>query len=690
MELQSSVETIKGIGPETAKRLSKLGVESIYDLLTFWPRRYDDYSEIVPIQDIKPGAVTVKARIESVKTRQVRRGMRITEAVIRDEGSAIRVVWFNQPWLEKKFSEAKNTTKQSGQASSESVWWYFSGVYDFSYNRYILQNPTVELAQEFTANTARIVPVYAQTKGLDSRDIRKALSHITGMFQELPETLPGWIADDNDFMNYAQAAYQLHWPENQLKLAQARERVGFEEVFAYVMAGQLNKLQHETEIALKIAFDSELAKQYVKMLPFQLTPAQKRVAWELLKDIDKETPMNRLLEGDVGAGKTVVAAFAAFIAAKQGIQTAFMAPTELLARQHAQTLADLLEPLNIKIALLTAAVKGKSKDILKEQLKNGEIDIIIGTHALLQESVAFHRLGLIIVDEQHRFGVKQRQKLVDKANKIPHILSMTATPIPRSLALTVYGELDISIIDKKPSSRLPIKTVIWSPNSRAQLYNVIDEEIQAGHQVFVVCPLIDDSEDSEVKSVTKEVVRLKQGPFKHRRIGTLHGKMKDDQKIEIMQQFAIGSLDILVSTTVIEVGIDVPNASVIVIEGAEKFGLAQLHQLRGRVGRSNEQGYCYIIPSTSAKPSKRLRAMESTTDGFKLAEMDLEIRGPGAIYGTRQHGALDLKIANISDLMLIKKAKQAAVKFLELKENLADYPTLNRRVQKSLSLTYLN
>ncbi len=676
MNLSSSVETIKGVGPETAKKLVKLGVETIADLLTFWPRRYDDYSEVLPIKDIQPGAVTVKAQIESIKTRRVRRGMHLTEAVIRDESSAIRVIWFNQPYREKYFKLGHD--------------YYFSGLYDFSFNRYILQNPTVEEAKEFTQNTARIVPIYPQTKGLDSRVIRKALTEVMSMFQELSETLPSWVAEQQQFMSYAEAAYQLHWPESQKKLAAARERIGFEEVFAYILAGQISRRQHDAEIALRVEFSEEIARHFTKALPFELTPAQKKSAWEILQDINQETPMNRLLEGDVGSGKTAVAAFAAFMAAQQGIQTAFMAPTELLARQHAQTLADLLEPLGIRIALLTSAVKGKAKTTLKEQLKGGEVEIVIGTHALLQESVTFHRLGLIVVDEQHRFGVKQRQKLVDKAEKIPHILSMTATPIPRSLALTVYGELDISLIAQKPSNRLPIATVIWSPNSRAQLYETIDDEIKAGRQVFVVCPLIDDSETSEAKSVNEEVKRLKVGAFKHRRIGTLHGKMKDEEKAAVMQQFADAKLDILVSTTVIEVGIDIPNASVMLIEGADQFGLAQLHQLRGRVGRGQHQGYCYLIPTTSAKPSKRLRAMETTTDGFKLAEMDLELRGPGAIYGSKQHGALDLKIANITDTKLIKNARESAQSFIEKGEKLDDFPELQQRVQNSLSLTYLN
>lgn len=676
MDLTSSVQKIKGVGPETAKKLAKLGVETIYDLLTFWPRRYDDYSIVLPIIDIEPGAVTVKAKLESIKSKRVRRGMHITEAVIRDESSALRVVWFNQPYREKYFK-----TNQD---------YFFSGLYDFSFNRYVLQNPTTEEVKDFTTNTARIVPIYPQTKGLDSKEVRRALAEVVSMFQELPETLPGWILKQHNFLSYAEAAFQLHWPEDKIKLEAAKERIGFEEVFAYVLAGQMNKKQIENEVALKIEFNEDFAKLYTAALQFELTPDQKKAAWDILQDIAKERPMNRLLEGDVGSGKTAVAAMAAFMATKQGIQTALMAPTELLARQHASTLADLLEPLGIEVGLLTSAVKGKQKTILKQKIENGKLQIVIGTHALLQESVVFKRLGLIVVDEQHRFGVKQRQKLVDKGEKIPHILSMTATPIPRSLALTVYGELDISLIRQKPKNRLPIETTIWSPNSRPQLYQIIDDEIKAGRQVFVVCPLIDDSEGSEAKSVNAEVKRLKSNEFKHRRVGTLHGKMKDEEKAAVMQAFATKKLDILVSTTVIEVGIDIPNASVMLIEGADQFGLAQLHQLRGRVGRAEHQGYCYLIPSSSQKPSKRLRAMESTTDGFKLAEMDLELRGPGAIYGSKQHGSLDLKIANITDLSLIKTAKVAAKVFLMKNETLDNYPKLKERVQRSLSLTYLN
>lgn len=673
MRLDSSVETIKGVGPETAKRFTMLGVETVYDLLTFWPRRYEDYSEIVLINDMKPGAVTVKARLESIKTKRVRRGLHITEAVIRDESSAVRVVWFNQPYREKYFKSGKE--------------YYFSGLYDFSYNRYVLQNPSVEEDKEFTKNTARIVPVYQQTKGLDSRQIRSALAECVSLFKTLGESLPAEIIEEHDLITFAEAAKQLHWPESQEALQQARDRVGFEEVFAYILAGKLSRQEHESEVALQIQFDEQKAKEYVELLPFTLTPAQKQAAWEILKDIDKEHPMNRLLEGDVGAGKTVVATFAAVMAAHNGVQTAFMAPTELLARQHARTLADLLENTGVSVALLTSAVKARAKSTLKAQLESGDVDIVVGTHALLQDSVKFKRLGLVVVDEQHRFGVKQRQKLVDKAGKVPHILSMTATPIPRSLALTVYGELDISIIASKPSNRLPIETYIWSPNSMAQLYDSVEDELRVSRQAFVICPLIEESDES--KSVLSEAKKLQKTVFKDWVVEPLHGKMPDEDKAMIMQKFADGKIDVLVSTTVIEVGIDVPNATVMIIEGADQYGLAQLHQLRGRVGRGEHQAYCYLIPSSSQKPSKRLRAMETARDGFKLAELDLEIRGPGAIYGARQHGKLDLKIANIPDVDLIKRARDSAELFVS-DYTLDKFPVLAERVQSALSLTYLN
>ncbi len=402
--------------------------------------------------------------------------------------------------------------------------------------------------------------------------------------------------------------------------------------------------------------------------------------------------MNRLVEGDVGSGKTVVATMAAVMAIKHGYQVALMAPTELLARQHAETIYELLKPLGMQeeLSLLVGGLKTAQKKTAQSRIKSGEIRFMIGTNALIQEKVDMHKLGLVIVDEQHRFGVEQRKALLAKAGHALHVLNMTATPIPRSLALTLYGELDISVIDTKPAGRKIIKTKIVSPNSRKQLYEKIESELGAGRQMFVVCPLITESDVLVAKSAEQTYEELSKGAFSHRKVGLLHGKMKPEEKDAIMQQFARHELDILVATTVIEVGVNVPNATVMLVENAERFGLAQLHQLRGRVGRSDDQGYCFLMMGDSTAPSRRLRALESSSDGFALAELDLEIRGPGAIYGTMQHGALDLRIAKLTDTKLIALARQAAQEFIDKQEDLLQYSQLHDRTQKLRAVTNLN
>jgi len=435
-----------------------------------------------------------------------------------------------------------------------------------------------------------------------------------------------------------------------------------------------------------------LAKAFVDNLPFTLTDAQRKSVWQVYQDLEKTQPMNRLIEGDVGSGKTVVATMAALMAIKQGYQVALMAPTELLARQHAETIYDLLKPVGMEntVSLLIGGLKPAQKKEAQAKIKSGDIGFIIGTHALIQEKVDMHKLGLVIIDEQHRFGVEERKKLQAKAGHAVHVLNMTATPIPRSLALTLYGEMDISIIDVKPAGRKPILTKICSPNSRKQLYEQIEKELASGRQMFVVTPLISDSEVLPARSAEEVHGDLSKKIFKHRNVGLLHGKMKPDEKDVIMQQFVRHELDILVSTTVIEVGVNVPNATVMLIENAERFGLAQIHQLRGRVGRSDFQGYAFLMQGDSREPSRRLRALESSSDGFELAELDLEIRGPGAIYGSYQHGQLDLRIAKLTDVKLIAAARKTAQEFIDKKENLLRYRELHKRVQKLRAVTNLN
>jgi ATP-dependent DNA helicase RecG len=481
-------------------------------------------------------------------------------------------------------------------------------------------------------------------------------------------------------------------PYTRRRLELARRRLGFEEVFRLSLASLLNKQENSAEHALAIPFDETLAKDFVGHLDFKLTDSQRKAIWRVYLDLQKEQPMNRMVEGDVGSGKTVVAAMAALMPLAQGWQVALMAPTELLARQHGDTIHQLLKPLGIadKAVLLVGSMTPAQKQRARAAIADGSAGFIIGTHAIIQEQVDMHKLALVIIDEQHRFGVGQRKTLMSKAGHMPHVLSLTATPIPRSLALTLYGELDISVLAEKPSGRLPIKTEIVPPSSRAKLYEHIDAELEAGRQMFVICPLISESDTLKAQSVEEVYDRLSKHEFKHRRVGLLHGRLKAQAKQDIMQAFVNGDLDILVSTTVIEVGVDVPNASIMLIESAERFGLAQLHQLRGRVGRGSDQGYCYLLTTDSGSPSRRLRALESSQDGFRLAELDLELRGPGAIYGVSQHGALDLRIAQLEDTKLITEARRSAQEFIDKKENLLQYKQLAEEVTRLRAVTNLN
>jgi ATP-dependent DNA helicase RecG len=678
MTLNSPLTEVRGVGGELSKKFAVLGVKTVHDLIYFYPRRYDDYSDIQPISKIRPGVVTIKAVIKQAKGRYVRRGMHITEAVASDDSGSVRIVWFNQPYR--------------AAALKSDQEYYISGEFALKSQRLSIMNPSAELVSSFPVNTARIVPIYRETKGLKSSQFRKCLSQVMGEIRTLPENLPSWIVDHYKLITHAQAIEAIHFPESAAALQAARLRLGFEEVFGLTLAALLNKYELLHDEAIAIPFDEKLAKEFVSHLPFSLTDAQRKVIWQIYKDIGKVQPMNRLVEGDVGSGKTVVATMAAVMAMKQGFQVAFMAPTELLARQHAETVHDLLKPLNLQdeVGLLVGGLKPAQKKTAQDRIKTGDMRFIIGTHALIQEKVDMHRLGFVVIDEQHRFGVDQRKALQAKAGHALHVLNMTATPIPRSLALTLYGELDISIIDVKPAGRKTIKTKIVSPNSRKQLNEKIEAELAAGRQMFVVCPLITESEALQAKSVEVVYEEMQKGAFKHRRIGLLHGKMKPEDKDAVMQQFASGKIDILVSTTVIEVGVNVPNATVMLIENAERFGLAQIHQLRGRVGRSEHQGYCYLMLGDSSEPSRRLRALESSSDGFALAELDLEIRGPGAIYGTMQHGQLDLRIAKLTDTKLIAAARRAAQEFIDRQEDLLQYKELHGRVQKLRAVTNLN
>lgn len=678
MTWESPLTNVKGVGPELAKKFAGLGIHMVQDLLEYYPRRYDDYSHILPISKLRPGIVTIKATIKQAKGRYVRRGMHVTEAVASDKSGSVRLVWFNQPY-------------RAGVLKPDAEY-FISGEFQLSHQRLSIQNPSVELVSDFPVNTARIVPIYRETKGLKSNQIRKIVRACLPALRDQPDTLPADIMRRQKLISYAQAVETMHFPENTKALETAKLRLGFEEVFQLTLAALLNKHELLQEHAIAIPFDETLAKDFVKHLPFTLTDEQRRAVWQIYLDMQKDQPMNRLLEGDVGSGKTVVAAMAAVMALKQGFQVALMAPTEILARQHAETLHELLQPLGMadQLTLLVGGLGVAQKRAAQRSIASGNAKFVVGTHALIQERVDMQSLALVIVDEQHRFGVGERKKLQAKAGHAVHVLNMTATPIPRSLALTLYGELDITLIDAKPVGRKPIITKIVSPNSRKQLYAAIDTELEAGRQMFVVTPLIKESDTLPAKAAEKAHKELSEQAFKHRRVGLLHGKLKPADKDAMMQRFANHELDILVSTTVIEVGVNVPNATVMLIEDAARFGLAQIHQLRGRVGRSSEQGYCYLMMSDSSAPSRRLRALEQTNDGFRLAELDLEIRGPGAIYGQIQHGQLDLRVAKLTDTRLIASARKAAQDCIDEGVNLLEYKVLYERVQKLRAITNLN
>jgi len=678
VNLSSPILELKGVGEELSKKLGGLGIKTTGDLIEYFPRRYDDYSDIVAVRDLHPGQVTIEATITDAKGRYVRRRMHITEAIASDSTSSVRLVWFNQPYRAGALKGGKK--------------YYVAGEYKLSRSRFAIMNPSVELVSDFPVNTARIIPIYRETRGIKSAQIRRLVREAANGLKDLPEHLPAWLLKEQDLVGYGRAALEMHFPSGAKALAMAKKRLGFEEVFQLTLAALLNKQELTREKGLGIPFREKLARDFVSKLSFKLTNAQRKVVWRVYQDMAKTQPMNRLVEGDVGSGKTVVAAMAALMAMEQGFQVAFMAPTEILARQHAGTLFKLLDSVGYgdQVGLLIGGLKPAQKKLMHQKIASGEVRLIVGTHALISEKVSMRKLGLIIIDEQHRFGVDQRKKLQAKAGHMPHVLHMTATPIPRSLALTIYGDLDISVLDEMPPGRQPIETRIVSPNSLKPLYAKIDKEIEAGRQVFVVCPTISDTELSNGLSAEEVYKQLSQHEFIHRKVALLHGRMKSAEKDKIMRDLLAHKYDILVSTTVIEVGVDVPNASIMLIEAPERFGLAQIHQLRGRVGRGAHQSYCYLVMSDSKAPSQRLKALENMTDGFKLAELDLELRGPGAIYGTIQHGALDLRVAKLTDTKLIAAARAAAQKFIDKKENLKKYPHLNARVTALRAITNLN
>lgn len=670
----TELEQIPGVGQVKKRQLERIGVYEPKDLLLLKPRRYEDFSKIMPVHSVRPGNVTVRAQVTSLKSRYVRRGLHILTATLSDDSGSLSAIWFNQPYLEK--------TLQTGK------WYFFSGEFAFQRSSYGLQNPAFEPVGKEGLKTGRILAVYPETKGLTSRQIRGYVDYALQSL-EPPRLLPAELEKRYALPRADQALLRLHQPESQAQIELSQRYLSLFELTAVLTAAYKVKREFKEQTARPVPFDKSLMQKFVSGLAFELTDDQRKVMWRITQDMEAAQPMNRLVQGDVGSGKTVVAAAAVLQTVRAGYQAAFMAPTELLAKQHAESLAKLLRPFKVKTALLTSATSGAERQKLLDQAAKGQIDLLIGTHALIQEHVSFKDLQLAVIDEQHRFGVKQRHQLQSKSQVLPHLLSLSATPIPRTLALTVYAELNISVIKQMPKGRRPIETKLVSPNSREQLYAKMREQLESGHQIYVVYPLIEESESLPALDATQGSRDLQQ-KFKNFKVELLHGRMKPEEKDSIMRHFVAGGIDILVATSVIEVGVDVPNATVMVLESAERFGLAQAHQLRGRVGRSEYQSYCFLIPSHSRMVSRRLRELARTTDGFKLAELDLELRGPGSLYGTAQHGALDLSYADLRDSEQIAMAQEGAEYILDKELNLVQYKQFAAAVKSYSTLTQLN
>ncbi len=671
MLLTDSVESLKGIGPKTAEVLKKAGIKTVRDFFYNLPRDYENFAAPTSISAMRPGKVVIRGKIDSLSNRPSRRRhLSITEGVVRDGSGSVRVVWFNQSYRMRQFDPEKE--------------YYFSGVYELKNNRYQITSPSAILVSDVDVGSG-LAPIYVAHGSLKSNDFKRLMNNSRERFSEIPDLLPTVAAGTRK-----EALFKVHFPESVAEATSGRNYLAYEELFELILAARLNREENEKLRATPIPFNVTRVRDFVSKLPFKLTNAQRKSAWEIFQDMEKDAPMNRLLQGDVGSGKTMVAAMAAFEAVSGGSQVALLAPTAILATQHYEGLKDLLKQFGIKTTLLIGATK--EKDTLKKKIIDGEIDFVIGTHALLTDDTEFKNLGLVIIDEQHRFGVEQRQKLMLKSpdGLAPHLLAMTATPIPRSLQLTVFGDLDVSILNELPKGRQPIETAILPEISmREKLYPHMIQTVKAGQQIYWICKAIDDNPKTETTSVKSRAEKLKK-LFPDFRIEFLHGRMKPAEKDEIMERFASGRIDILVSTTVVEVGVNVPNATLMVIEDAENYGLAQLHQLRGRVGRGSVKSYCYLITSEDKGPSRRLIELEKSTDGFYLAEVDLKLRGPGEIYGSLQHGALDLRIATLTDTKLIHKAQTDVMDFLKNDGNMLKYEELRAGISKYQQLTTLN
>ncbi len=681
--LDAPVTKIAGIGDFNAQKLARLGVHTIRDLLYYFPTRYDDYSALKTINQLFYGEqVTIIGRIASVRKHRTKSNLIIVRAVIEDTSGAIECSWFTSERY------ADNLMKQLAVGREIVI----SGKVTEYLGRLTFQNPTYEPAEREWITGGSIVPVYRLTEGLQPLLLRRVMKRMVEYWpSRVPEHLPEEVRNELGLMPIAEALREIHFPRSMKSQERARRRLAFDELFTLQLAVLRQRQIWRQEPAQPLHADPAMLDRLIAALPYQLTGAQQRALHAIIKDLGQPNAMHRLLQGDVGSGKTVVAALGMALAAGLGAQSAMMAPTEILAEQHYKTVKRLFDGFAergatapITLALLTGSTKPSEKRAIYDGLADGSIHVVIGTHALIQEAVSFQNLGLVVVDEQHRFGVLQRTALRQKGGALnPHTLVMTATPIPRTLALTLYGDLDNTVLDEMPPGRQPIETHWFIPAERERAYRFVQHQVEQGRQAFIICPLVEESDKIEAKAAVEEHARLQREVFPTLKLGLLHGKMKPAEKEQAMRAFASGETHILVSTSVVEVGIDVPNATVMLIEGANRFGLAQLHQFRGRVGRGEHKSYCLLIADTgSAIGDQRLQAIVNTQDGFKLAEIDLEIRGPGEFFGTRQSGDPELKLVSVSDRDLLDAARAQAEKLLEHDPELAKHPLLAEKVSE--------
>jgi ATP-dependent DNA helicase RecG len=672
--VDAPVMRLQNVGPAHAKKLLKLGIATVGDLLYHFPRRYDDYSKLKTISQLVYGEeVTLLVTVCEAHTRESHRGgVTITTVLLADTTGKINATFFNQPFLQQQFKSGRRIV--------------ISGRVDQDLGHLSFKHPEWEPFSKDLLHTARIVPVYPLTEGITNRWLRRLIKGIVEYWApKAADALPEPIRARENLLDAPTALSEIHFPTSPEKMDAARRRLALDELLLIQLGVLRQRRQWRQVPGRALRADDALQKSFLASLPFQLTNAQQRVLQEILGDIKRPQPMSRLLQGDVGSGKTVVAAAAMLTAAANDAQAALLAPTEILAEQHYKTLSAILakQANPPRVRLLTGGLKNREKEQARAEIAAGEIDVAVGTHALIQEDVEFKDLALAVIDEQHRFGVEQRGTIRAKGYH-PHILVMSATPIPRTLALTLYGDLDLSIIDEMPPGRQEIKTKWLEPRERERAYAFIANQVKDGRQAFVICPLIEESESIDAKAAVEEYERLRKDIFPNLRVGLIHGKLKPSEKDATMDAFRDHAIDILVATSVVEVGIDVPNATVMLIEGADRFGLAQLHQFRGRVGRGEHQSYCLLLADKSGATSdERLRVIESTQDGFRLAEEDLKLRGPGEFFGTRQSGLPDLKVARLSDVQILEEARQIAQEIFarDPELNQPEHQLLAQRVQ---------